>query len=199
MRSGKWRFGVVLLAVVVLAGAVAGVAHAQSGQPQGDVWGNLYQNFVSKLAANLGVDQNKVTAALDATRKQMLDEAVQEGKLTQEQADKIASGKDLGFGMFGFHPGRGHGFMGEGFKGRGPKLDDAAAVLGITVDQLQGELQSGKNMEQIVTGYGMTMEQFQQKMLDLKKEAVAKAVSDGKMSQEQADRILQHMEQWSKK
>lgn len=43
-------------------------------------------------------------------------------------------------------------------------LQDAASVLGITVDQLKSELQSGKKLDQIVTEKGMTMEQFHQKM-----------------------------------
>jgi len=193
MESRKWRIGAILLAVVVFAGAVAGVAFANSDQSQNAVLDNLYQNFVSKLAANLGVDQDKVTAALDATKKQMLDEAVQQGKLTQEQADKIASSKGFGFGMFGFCHGK-EDFKGKGFWGRGPKLEDAASILGMTVDQLKTELQS-KKMNQIITEKGMTMDQFHQKMMELKKEAISSAVEEGKLTQEQADKIIQKMEQ----
>lgn len=167
---------------------MAGAAFANPDRPQNAGLDNLYQNFVSKLAANLGVDQDKITAAIDATKKQMLNEAVQQGKLTQEQADKIASSKGFGFGMFGFRHNKEHHF-------RGPKLDNAANVLGMTVDQLKTELQSGKKMKQIITEHGMTMDQFRQKMLELRKEAISKAVADGKLTQDQANKIIQRMEQ----
>ena len=133
MKSKKWRIGAILLAVVVFAGVMAGVAFAGSDQPQSAVLENVYQSFVSKLAANLGVDQDEVAAALDATKKQMLDEAVQQGKLTREQADKIASGKGFGFGMFGSRHDKEHNFKGNSFMGRGPKLDNAANVLDMTI------------------------------------------------------------------
>ncbi|BAF60118.1 MAG: DUF2680 domain-containing protein [Pelotomaculum sp.] len=193
MKSRKWRIGAILLAAVVFAGAVAGIALADPGQSQNAVFNDLYQSFVSKLAANLGLEQDKVTAALEATKKQMLDEAVQQGKITQEQADKIASGKGFGLGMFGPRHGKGD-FTGKGFYGRGPNLEDAASILGMTVDQLKTELQS-KKMSQIITEKGMTMDQFHQKMMELKKEAISSAVEEGKLTQEQADKIIEKMGQ----
>lgn len=189
MKSKRWRIGAILLAMVIVVGAVAGVAFANSDQPNSPAVGNLYQSFVSKLAANLGVGQDQVTAALDTTKKQMLDEAVQQGKITQAQADKIAARKDFGFGGFGF----GHGKV-HNFKGNGRNLDGVANALGITTDQLKTELQSGKKIQDIVTEHGMTMDQFKQKMLDLKKDEISKAVSDGKLTHEQANKILQNME-----
>ena len=189
MKSKKWRIGSVLLAVVILAGTVSGIAFANSDQTNKPDLRAVYQSFVSKFAANLGVGEDKVTEALDATKKQMLDEAVQQGKLTQEQADKIAANKDFGFGGLGFKHVRDHNFM-----GKGRNLDDMANVLGITADQLKTDLQSGKKIQDIVTEHGLTMNQFQQKMQELRKDAISKAVTDGKLTQEQADKILQKNE-----
>ena len=197
MKSKKWRIGTILLAVVILAGVVTGAAFANPDPSNNPAIGNLYQNFVSKFAANLGVDQDKVTAALDTTKKQMLDEAVQQGKLTQEQADKIAANKGFGFGGFGIGHDKGHNFKAKGnaFRGQGRNLDGVASALGVTTDQLKTEIQSGKKIQDIVTEHGMTMDQFNQKMLELKKDAISKAVADGKMTQDQANKILQNMEQ----
>lgn len=196
MKSHKWRIGAVLLVVVILAGVVTGAAFASSDQPNRPDLGNLYQSFVSKLAANLGLGQDQVTAALDATKKQMLDEAVQQGKITQEQADKISSSKGFGFGGFGFSHDKGRNFKGKdnNFKGSGRNLDGVANVLGMTTDQFKTESQSGKKIQEIVTEHGMTMDQFNQKMLELKKDAISKAVADGKLTQDQANKILQNME-----
>jgi polyhydroxyalkanoate synthesis regulator phasin len=190
LKFRKWRVGAVLLVVVLLAGAVSGMAFANSGQTDKGGLDTLYQGFVSKLAANLGVNQDQLTEAMDTTKKQMLDEAVQQGKLTQEQADRMASKKGFGFPGICFD-GRG----GQDFKVPGRNTDGVAGALGISVDQLKSELQSGKKMQDIVGEHGLTMEQFRQKMLELRKETIANAVSAGKLTQDQADKMLQKMEQ----
>ncbi|MFZ5632508.1 MAG: DUF2680 domain-containing protein [Bacillota bacterium] len=171
-----------------MAVAVAGVAFAGSNPQDSKDKVNYYQDFIAKFAANLGVDQDKVTAALEETKKQMLDEAVQQGRMTQEQADKIAARKSGNFGWFGGIHGKNNDrgrYMGK----------DAEKILGITPDQLKEELKSGKTWQQILSDHGLTIEQFQQKMLENKKEALAKAVSEGKMTQEQADKMIKRMEQ----
>jgi len=192
LKSKKWRVGSIILALVILTGAIAGVSFASTDQSNGTAVNDLYQNFVSKLAANLGLTQDQVTTALDTTKKQMLDEAVQQGKITQEQADKIAAGKDFGWGRFGFQDSK------KGFVGKGRDLDGMASALGLTADQLKAEIQAGKKIEDIVTGQGMTMDQFCQKMLESKKTEISQAVTDGKMTQEQADKMLQRLEQGPK-
>ncbi|MFZ5644958.1 MAG: DUF2680 domain-containing protein [Bacillota bacterium] len=197
MKSKRWHLGAVLLAAVILVGAVSGMAFAntddQTGKPDLTA---MYQNFISKFAANLGVSEDQAKDALEATKKQMVNEAVEQGKLTQEQADKILS-NDKGFGFPGFGFDRGRGGM---FKGRGPNTDALANVLGITADQLKTEFQAGKKIEDIVTEHGMTMEQFNQKMLEHRKEELSKDVSEGKITQEQADQMIEKMGQrqnWS--
>lgn len=167
------------MAVVIVTVAIAGMSYASSDQSNNTTaCADLYQNFVSKLAANLGVTQDQVTAALDSTKKQMLDEAVQQGKITQEQADKISSSASGGFcGGSGFLNGKlrergkfeGNGSKGQSFGKQSRNLDGMANVLGMTADEIKTEMQSGKTIEQIVTEHGMTMDQFREKMLALKK------------------------------
>lgn len=192
MKSKKWRLGGVLLAAVILAGAMTGMAFANNDQTGKPDFTAMYQSFISKFAANLGVSEEQVTAAMDATQKQMIDEAVQQGKLTQEQADKIQSTATKGFGFPGFGFGRGGN---DGFKGHGRNLDSMATALGLTTDQLNTELEAGKKIQDIVADQGMTMEQFNQKMQELRKDEISKAVSEGKLTQEQADKMQQKMEQ----
>ena len=80
----KKRLIGALVVALLLAVTIAGVAMATPDPQSQPAKANLYQDFIAKFAANLGVDQDKVTSALEATRKQILDEAVQSGKLTQE-------------------------------------------------------------------------------------------------------------------
>lgn len=187
----------IAVVVVLLIVAVAGVAFAGSNQRAGKPdRANLQQDFMAKFAANLGVDQAKVTEALEATKKQLLDEAVAKGDLTREQADKMAAQKSGPFGFGGVHANKQHSDK------RGGKFNlmgkDMGKILGITPEQFKEELKSGKNWQQIVTDHGLTVEQFHQKMLENKKEALSKAVADGKLTQDQYDKMIKRMEQRSK-
>jgi len=84
---------------------------------------------------------------------------------------------------------------GKGPGGLGHGMDDLASILGITVDELKAEIESGKTMDEIVSAYGLTMAQVHEKMLELRKAEIAQAVADGTMTQEEADQILERLEQ----
>lgn len=193
MLRKRYFTGIVvvsLLLIVALAGVAFAGSKSQSGKPDKAA---LHQDFIAKFAGNLGVDQAKVTEALEVTKKQMLDESVAKGYLTREQADKMAAQKDVMFGFGGFH-GKKHDFKdgGRKFHSMG---NDIEKILGITPEQFKEELKSGKSLQQIVADSGLTMEQFNQKMLESKKEALAQAVADGKMTQEEYDNKIKKMEQ----
>ena len=194
--SRRFRIGSIVVIALLLVGTIGIAAFAQTDSSSGaENLAKAYQNFVSKLAANLGIDQNQVKSALDATKQQMLDEAVQQGRLTQEQADRLAEKE--------FWPGCGFGFGPRGFGGKGPgrhvwmigkNSNAVAGVLGITPEQLKNEFDSGKNLEQIVTEHGMNLEQFKEKLLEYQKEQIKQDVASGRLTQEQADRMLERLE-----
>ncbi|MBU2009316.1 MAG: hypothetical protein KJ624_05735 [Chloroflexi bacterium] len=120
------RFVIIgLLAAVLLVGSLAGLALAQTvdtGQPQ---------TLLARVAAILGIDQQKVEDAYAQAQREMRDEAVDsylknlvdQGKITQGQADQYsgwwqarpeallpgAMGRNFGF----------HGFRGGMRGGRG--------------------------------------------------------------------------------
>ena len=87
-RNKKVVIGVVV-AVVVLIATTAGVVLAQgdSSQSKGRV------ALLERVAAKLGIDQQKLVDAFTEAQQEMRDEylknMVAEGKITQEQADKL--------------------------------------------------------------------------------------------------------------
>jgi uncharacterized protein (DUF433 family) len=97
---------------------------------------------------------------------------------------------ESGFG----HRGRGHRMGGFGGLGGDPMalLDAAAEELGMTPAALMAELADGKTPQEIVEAQGLDPEQF---FSDLAGTALAQAVEDGKMTQEQADWLLKGLEQ----
>jgi hypothetical protein len=136
-RSKKFII-IAVLAVVLLAGSIGGVALAQSGDENNSQPPAQNQTLLDKVCAiyeqNTGVaiDSGELQKAFDQARSEMRDEAlnnylqklVSEGKMTQEQADQykawLKSKPDVPFapGFFG-HMHRGFGGPGGGFQGWG--------------------------------------------------------------------------------
>jgi hypothetical protein len=97
LRKKKWLIvGVVAVVVLLVAGVVGGVvAHAQSPTPGASAV-NPEKAFADRVAKILGEDPAKVEAAFTQAQKDIQDEAltnklnslVQQGKLTQQQADQ---------------------------------------------------------------------------------------------------------------
>lgn len=75
------------LAAVLVAAALVGWVMAQGAGEQSPTSAAPQQNFLSKVAANLGVDEATLTEAIIQARLQMIDQAVEQGRITQEQAD----------------------------------------------------------------------------------------------------------------
>ncbi|AEG61205.1 hypothetical protein [Desulforamulus ruminis] len=164
-KLGKKMTGLAL-GGMLLAGSIAGSAFADTnaqGTPD-QSRDEYYKEFISEFAANLGVGEDQVTAALEATKEQMVQEQLEQGKITQEQADKILAQEGFGFGLGMGRP------AGPGGEGKGDMtqntnfLNEAAAALGMTTDELKAEMESGKTLDEIATEKGITMDQLRQKM-----------------------------------
>jgi DNA-directed RNA polymerase specialized sigma subunit len=73
-------------------------------------------------------------------------------------------------------------------------LAEQAATLGITVEDLKTRLASGKKPHEIAKELGWTDEQFQTKMREAHKKRLQALVDSGKLTQEQADKMIQQMD-----
>jgi len=112
----------------------------------------------------------------------------------------MMNGSGVGPGMMFGQNGswRGFGMMGSYWNESGPMykymLNAMAKALDITPEDLQSQLNSGTNPWQIAQKKGMTTEQFQQAMVTAMTEALKQAVTDGVITQAQADLMIQHMQ-----
>jgi outer membrane protein TolC len=124
MKLSK-RCGVgIALAALVTAGALYGTALArppdQADKHEKDAPGwtrvggksasssDRSSEFVARLARHLGVDEQSLQSALVNTRLELVDEALNSGRLTAEQAARIKQQIQQGGGWPSF-TGRGHG------------------------------------------------------------------------------------------
>ena len=103
-----------------------------------------------------------------------------------------------GHGMGGFG---GRGMGGFAWSGSGPwtMFDTAAGALGMTPEEFFAELRAGKSPAEIAEEKGVEMEVMHDAMNvargEAMKQAIGQAVEDGRMNQEQADWMLQGIEQ----
>lgn len=140
--------------------------------------------------AAVGAPTAAATAAAPADRiKEALSGLVSDKTLTQAQADKVASTLEAaGVGKGG--PGGPGGHGGFGGFGRGADLSTAATALGLSEDDLRTALQSGKTLAQIATAQKVSVDTLIAALVKAEKAEVAKAVTDGKLTQAQADERL---------
>lgn len=121
-----------------------------------------------------------------------------------------AQAQVLPFRSFSYGPGYGRGITG-GFGGRGGMMGGwngsdygpmheymekaIAAEFGISEDEVEALHDQGKTIWEYAQEQGLTQEQFQEKMISARTSALNQAVADGVITQQQADWMLQHMNQ----
>jgi len=99
-------------------------------------------------------------------------------------------GGDRGFGS--------RGMMG-GFGGQWTMFDTAAETLGLTPEELFAELHAGKSMDELAEEQGVELDALHEAVnadrAEARREAIEQAVEDGTLTQEQADWMLEGLEQ----
>lgn len=168
------------LVVLLVSGLVAGVALAQGG---GDGGAQVErQSFASRVASHLGVKEQQLVDAFKAARLDMLDEALAEGKTTQEQADKIRQrikdSQGLGFGLRGWR-----------LRALGGIVSSVAETLDMTPREIVQELEDGQSLAEIGEAKGVSADTLKSTILTAAQDKLDQAVADGKLTQEQADKI----------
>jgi hypothetical protein len=194
--------GLVTLVVLLGATALGAIAFAQDGE-DGASWPfDFRQKVHDAIASALGIGVDEYDVAVETARQQVLDEAVSEGVLTEEQAERMSErlAEGVGPGMGGF--GRRGGMIGGrgGFGGmmagsQASLLSVAAEELGLTVEELTAELQDGKTIAGVAAEQGVEPQAIVDAFVAQRADWLAQAVADGRISQEQADWMLEHMQE----
>ena len=190
-----WKFvGLGGLVVAVVLGTMAAVALAQgptAGENQGPF--NLYERFRQALAGILGISVEEYDNAVAQARDQVLNEAVTEGWLTQDQADWMRLRMEQAPGpMWGM--GRGFGRHGWGRFGMGwgaDLLSIAAKQLGMSVYDLGKALQEGKSIADVAREKGVDPQTIVDAYVAKVSESLKQAVENGRLTQKMADAMLE--------
>ena len=128
------------------------------------------------LADELDITVEELVAAQEAARQTLLQQAVAEGNITQEQADAIISGEGL------------RSVMSEIFNADTVKTAVADA-LGMSVEELDAAQAAGKRLSDIASEQGVALSAVQEAVQAAHKAAITQAVADGLLTQQQADQL----------
>ncbi len=121
------------------------------------------------LADALSISVDELDAARQQAQESALEQAIADGSITQEEVDQMRARQAL-----------------QSY------LDPQALLaqaLGINAEQLQDYRDQGLTMTQILDDVDMTAVQVREAMQVAHQDAVAQAVSDGVITQEQADQL----------
>ena len=179
--------------LVVGLGAAGAIAASRVLSP-----GEESKTVIDDAAEQLGVQPNELSDALKQALKNRVDEAVDAGVLTKEQARKLKDGIDSGeypllFGP-GFH-GRGldNDFGGRGFGGHLDILGTAATYLGMSEDEVREAL-AGKTLADIAKDRGKSSAGLVAALVTAEEKTIDEAVSVGRMTKAQATEIKSRLQ-----
>ena len=192
-RRKKLTFAAAAGVAVLVTGLGAAGAIAAS-----QLWSPSEESkaVIDDAAAELGVEPAALSAALKRALKNRIDEAVEAGRLTEEQADELKERIDaneypLLFGRGG--PG-GWGGPGFGHHGHFEILAGAASYLGMTEAELREALQD-KTLAEIAKEKGKTAAGLVQQLVAEQTKRIDEAVADGKLTDEQAAELEANLEE----
>jgi hypothetical protein len=122
------------------------------------------------FAEALGITVEELEAAQQEAHLAAIQEAVEDGTITQEQADMMIAQINL-----------------QEYLDRDALL---ASALGITVEDVQAARDEDKDLATLVDELGLDAATVRLAMITARQEAIQQAVSDGVISQEQADQVI---------
>jgi lambda repressor-like predicted transcriptional regulator len=165
-RWTKALLGLLVVGILVVGGVVGGVVNhalAQPGSGTEDASAPQEQ-FLSSVAAKLGVSADQLKGAIQSTELEMLDNAVEQGKVRPEVADRLRQRIEEGRLL----PSLSRAASGQERLRPGQRLvlHSAAEVLDMTPADLVRELRdSGKSLAQLAEEKGISRDELKSGIL----------------------------------
>lgn len=204
-----------VLLVVLAVSLFAGAAAAAPQTPHGAGWMRDYvlralaqrlnltvDELNSRLASGEtlyqillaeGVKAADIPSLMQEVRKEAIQAALADGVITQAQADwMLANLNQRGFGF-----GMGKRSMGDGLL-RNYMIAALAKELNLSPEEVQARLAAGETLVQIALAKGVPAAELPNLMVRVRKAAIQAALQDGVITQAQADRMLNRLEQRGK-
>lgn len=178
MRLDRYAVGALVGASALLVGGGAALAGNGKGQERCDA-------MLAKIAEKRGVSAEALTADLQKKLLERIDAALAAGKISPERAaalkQRVSEGNLCRAGKVRKH-----------MAARG-MMRAAAEFLGLDREELRAQL-PGNSLAALAQKQGKSVDALTAAMVAPAKERLAKAVANGKISQQRADEALEKLE-----
>ena len=188
----------------LIAGAGAGFLLETSGNAGASDKGSVVA-AAAGITANssatgdtTGTGDNAITGTADRAARlaEILKPLVDDGTLTQAQADKVVAALQAAGPVGGMPGGMGgdgdgdHGPGGRGGFGGGAGLESVATLLGMSVDDLRTALQGGQTLAQVAADHGKTAQDVVDVLVADITQHFADEVASGEHTQAEVDQMI---------
>ena len=136
---------------------------------------------LASLADANGVSFEELREVMDELFDEALATAVLEEKITQEQADQIMEGRAVKRAVS-------DAINREGLHAA------LAEALDLSVEEFEAAVESGERISTLAEAAGVTKEELGEIFSSFRSDAIAQALAEGKITQDQADEMLERME-----
>jgi sulfur carrier protein ThiS len=175
----KWLVlgvGAVAIGVVAVGWAGTAVAQAASGRrtSTGSIaghggFGHWLVDMQALLAEALGIEVEELEAAQQAANEAAIQQLLDQGQLSEEQADLASAANVL--------------------KSYLDREAFVAEALGISVADLKAAVAEGQTLSDLLDEQGLDSATYRENLAAAEQAAIAQAVEDGVITQEQADQL----------
>ena len=152
--------------------------------------------IVEDAAKQLGVTPEKLDAALRQALENRIDQAVEDGDIPADAAERMKDRLEAGdFPLFA-----GPALKGRGFGHRAGHVlrfgfDAAAGYLGVTDEELREALRDGKSLADVAKAEGKSVDGLVDALVQAQTARLDQAVEDGRLTKAQRDEIVEGLEE----
>jgi hypothetical protein len=148
--------------------------------------------IVEDAAKQLGVTPEKLSDALKQAFENRIDQAVEDGRLSEEAAERLKEGLEAGeLPLVGAPVLKGPGQHGHRLFRFG--LRSAATYLGVTEAELRDALRDGKSLAEIAKDEGKSVDGLVDALVAEQTARLDEAVADGRLTKAQRNEIVEGM------
>jgi hypothetical protein len=181
MKNRTWLTGSV--AAIALAGAAILAMTVGASAQEGGAGGGRAP-LLERVAAKLGIDVDTLRGAFKDSGLEMVDEALADGRITEQQAEYARERIEAGKPVRPTPRERGQLWA------RHSIIQSASEALGVTPDELRAELHSGTSIAGVAEDRGVSLDDVKAQITSDIQAKLDRAVANGRITRQLADETM---------